>query len=118
MEIKVYKDVKKREKMYGGLTAGQIISIVAIIFVISIDILNSIFGFLPSFVIKPIEFLVLVVAGANAIVKPHGLEFKTWIKLLFKFNTTIQARTYQEEGIKQYSNNDFKRDKKIKETNF
>lgn len=50
--------------------------------------------------------------------KPHGLKYSTWLKLLLKFQTTIQVRTYQKEDerIKKYDAKDFKKSKKIKET--
>ncbi len=56
--------------------------------------------------------------GCNAMMRPHGLNYSTWLKLLLKFQTTIQVRTYQKENerIKKYDAKDFKKSKKIKET--
>lgn len=118
MEIKVYKDIKGREKTLGGLTPAQIISVASIVIVIGIDIANSVVGVVPDIIIKPFEFLIVGFAGANAIMRPHGLKFNAWFKLWWKYTTTIQIRSYKQERIKAYTNNDFKKNKKIKESNF
>ncbi|WP_065772509.1 PrgI family protein [Enterococcus faecium] len=118
MEIKVFKDTSKREKTHGGLTFPQWILIVTLLIFIGADIVNIMFDVIPVFIERIILFPILLVSASNAMFRPYGMKFFTWIKLFLKFQTTVQTRTYQrhEEGMKKYRANDFKKDRKVKET--
>lgn len=118
MEIKVFKDTSKREKTYGGLTFPQLMLIVSLLIFIGVDIVNIIYEVVPLFIERIILVPILLVSASNAMFRPYGMKFSTWVKLFLKFQTTVQTRTYQrhEEGMKKYRANDFKKDKKVKET--
>lgn len=118
MEVTVYKSVKSRDKTYAGLRSDQILSIVAILGVVGLDILNTIFGVVPQFIAKPIEAILVGLPVANAVIRPNGLTFRSWVKLWWKYTITVQTRAYKQERIKAYSKNDFKQDKKVKESKF
>lgn len=117
MEIKVFKDVTKRESVSGGLTISQIFFVVSIVLFLIVDIVNAFYQFLPSAMTKLIFFPLLGVLACNALFRPHGMKFSTWLKLYIKFQTTIQTRTYQieDERMKIYEPKDFKKGKKVKE---
>ncbi|MGV8958398.1 PrgI family mobile element protein [Lactococcus lactis] len=118
MEIKVFKDPKSREKTTGGLTLPQWLSLATIIIFIIFDALNSIYAFVPSGLLKITMFIFIALAVGNALYRPHGMKFMTWLKLYYRFNITTQTRIYQKERMKKYSKNDFKKTKKIKESDF
>ncbi|WP_195957986.1 PrgI family mobile element protein [Enterococcus gallinarum] len=115
MEIKVFKDVSKRERTFGGLTGSQWLFILGLIATIALDVVNVIYGFFPVILFRLILFPLLGLIAFNALFRPHGFAFSTWIKLNWKYHTTIQVRTYQKEGIEKYSAKDFIKNKKIKE---
>ncbi|MBA0948003.1 MULTISPECIES: PrgI family protein [Enterococcus] len=115
MEIKVFKDISKRDKTHGGLTGSQWLFIIALITTIGLDVVNLIFGFLPVFLFRVIFFPLLGLVAFNALFRPYGHKFSTWIKLNWTYQTTVQVRTYQKEGIEQYSAKNFIKNKKIKE---
>lgn len=118
MEVTVYTSVKSRDKTYAGLRSDQILSVVAILSVVGLDVLNTIFGVVPQLIAKPIEFIFIGLPIANAVMRPNGLTFKSWLKLWWKYTITVQTRAYKQERIKAYSKNDFKQDKKINESKF
>ncbi|GMC02537.1 hypothetical protein K5E_22020 [Enterococcus thailandicus] len=117
MEIKVFKDTSKRDKTHGGLTTAQWLLILGLLAFISADIANIIFEVVPTGLERGVLLPILALVASNAMFKPYGLKFFTWVKLYLKFQTTIQTRTYQrhEEGTKKYCAKDFKKDRKIKE---
>lgn len=115
MEIKVFKDVSKKEKTSGGLTFGQWMLILSLFLFIVIDVLNSFYQILPPIVNRLILFPLIGLVAFNAMYRPHGLKFTTWIKLNYRFHTTIQTRIYQKEGKREYGPQDFKPNKAIKE---
>lgn len=115
MEIKVFKDISKRDKTHGGLTGSQWLFILALITTIGLDVVNLIFGFLPVFLFRGIFFPLLGLVAFNALFRPYGHKFSTWIKLNWTYQTTVQVRTYQKEGIEKYSAKNFIKNKKIKE---
>lgn len=119
MEIKVFKDVAKKENAYAGLTAKQWLFLISLVVYLVGDTLNIIFEFLPMGLFRLIFLPLLGLAACNALYKPHGFPYPTWLKLFLKFTTTIQIRTYQKEteGMKQYRAKDFQKNRKIKEAN-
>ncbi|EGO7986231.1 PrgI family protein [Enterococcus faecalis] len=118
MEIKVFKDASKRESTFGGLTLRQWLFFLSLFMYLAADIFNVIYQFIPIGLLRVILMPIIGLIGCNAMMKPHGLKYSTWLKLLLKFQTTIQVRTYQKEDerIKKYDAKDFKKSKKIKET--
>ena len=118
MEIKVFKDPKSRDKTTGGFTFAQWLSLVTIIIFISFDIVNSIYDLVPGAISKLAMFIFIALAVGNALYRPHGMKFSTWLKLYYRFNITTQTRTYKKEGMKKYSKYDFKKQKKIKESDY
>ena len=118
MEIKVFKDASKRESTFGGLTLRQWLFVLSLFMYLAADIFNVIYQFIPIGLLRVILMPIIGLIGCNAMMKHHGLKYSTWLKLLLKFQTTIQVRTYQKEDerIKKYDAKDFKKSKKIKET--
>lgn len=118
MEIKVFKDASKRESTFGGLTLRQWLFVFSLFAYLATDIVNIIFEFMPIGLLRVVLMPLLGLIACNAMIRPHGLKYSTWLKLLLKFQTTVQIRTYQkeEERIKKYDAKDFKKSKKIKET--
>lgn len=118
MEIKVFRDTSKKESTIGGLTFSQWFLIITILLFLVADIANSIYLVVPSFVIKIVFFPFLGLVACNALFRPHGMKFITWVKLFIRFQTTVQTRTYQleKERMKKYEPKDFKKGKAIKET--
>lgn len=118
MEIKVFKDPKSRDKTTGGFTFAQWLSLFTIIIFIIFDVVNSIYAFVPKGLSKLAMFIFIALAVGNALYRPHGMKFTTWLKLYYRFNITTQTRIYKKEGMKKYNKNDFKKQKKIKESDF
>jgi hypothetical protein len=118
MEIKVFKDTSKRESVTAGLTGPQWLLILGISSFLILDILNAVFQVIPVWIVRVTFFPVLGLLAGIALFRPHGMSFFTWLKLYFKFNTTIQTRTYKKEGErnKKYEPKDFKKTKAFKET--
>lgn len=118
MEIKVFKDASKRESTFGSLTLRQWFFVLGLVLYLAADICNIIYQFIPTGLLRVILMPIIGLIGCNAMMRPHGLNYSTWLKLLLKFQTTIQVRTYQKEDerIKKYDAKDFKKSKKIKET--
>ncbi|MBO1137171.1 PrgI family protein [Enterococcus faecalis] len=118
MEIKVFKDLSRREKTYIGLLPRQLFFVGMLFLFLILDVVNILYNVLPVFMLRLIMLPLVGISMCNAIVRPHGLKFSTWLKLYFKFQTTIQIRTYQKENerIKKYDAKDFKKNKKIKES--
>lgn len=118
MEIKVFKDVSKRESMIGGLTPAQWLLIGGLVLFIVVDVLNGLYQFLPILLIRMLLFMIVTVLAVNALYRPHGLKFSTWIRLYITYQTTIQIRLYKKENkkVKIYDGTDFKASKKVKET--
>lgn len=116
MEIKVFKDASNREKTYGGITGAQWILIISILLVIGLDVGNAIYMVIPVGQFRMFFFPLLLLSSVNAMYKPYGYTFSSWVKLFLKFQTTIQIRTYQKgERMRIYRDQDFKKGKKIKE---
>lgn len=117
MEIKVFKDISKREVTFAGLTIPQWIFVIGLFFYVGIDILNSLYLILPIGILRIMLFPILGILACNAMYQPHGIKYSTWLKLYFKFQITTQVRTYQKEGegMKKYVSNDFKADKNFNE---
>ncbi|MGL9969200.1 PrgI family mobile element protein [Enterococcus sp. DIV1420a] len=117
MEIKVFKDVAKKENTYGGLTLKQWGFILGLVLYLIGDISNIFFQFLPMWLLRLLLLPLLGLVACNAMYKPHGFSYPTWLKLFIKFQTTIQIRTYQKEaeGMKKYRAKDFQKNRKIKE---
>lgn len=116
MEIKVFKDASKRDKTFIGLTGAQWVFILSLLLVIGLDIGNAVYLVLPVGVYRLFFFPLLALSACNAMYKPYGYAFSSWVKLFLKFQTTIQIRTYQKgERMRIYRAQDFKKGKKIKE---
>ncbi|GAB2022652.1 hypothetical protein RyT2_17260 [Pseudolactococcus yaeyamensis] len=109
MQIKVYKDVSKRDKLYSNMTISQWLFIVTAVLVFALGIVNIIFIHLPTPVIMIPSFLIVGFMFAFSMWRPYGLPFKHYMKLWFKFGTTVQKRTYKQGRIKKYTKNDFKK---------
>lgn len=109
MQIKVYKDVSKREKLHGNMTTSQWLFIIVTFLVFIFGIVNLVFFHLPAPVIMVPSFLLVGFMFSFSMFKPYGLPFKHYLKLVFKFETTIQKRTYNQGRIKKYKYNDFQK---------
>jgi hypothetical protein len=117
VEIKVFRDVSKRDKTMAGLTGSQWLLILGLLLTFGFDVVNAIYGFIPVGLLRGLCFPLLGLIAFNAMFRPHGYKFSTWVKLNLKYQTTVQIRTYQtKEGIEKYSAKDFQKNKKIKET--
>lgn len=117
MEIKVFKDVSKKDTTYASLTASQWIFIFSLVGYLVIDVFNAVYEVVPVGVLRLILFPIIGLIAFNAMFRPHGLKFRTWLKLTINFHTTIQTRIYEKEGErkKNYVSQDFKPNKAIQE---
>ncbi len=109
MQIKVYKDISKRENLHGNMTMSQWLFIIVTFLVFVFGIVNTIYIHLPTPVVMIPSFLLVALMFSLSMFKPYGLPFKRYLKLLFRFETTIQKRTYKQGRIKKYRHNDFKK---------
>jgi hypothetical protein len=117
VEIKVFRDVSKRDKTMAGLTGSQWLLILGLLLTFGLDVVNAIYGFIPAGLLRGLCFPILGLIAFNALFRPHNYKFSTWVKLNLKYQTTVQIRTYQtKEGIEKYSAKGFQKIKKIKET--
>lgn len=117
MEIKVFRDVSKKENTKGGLTVPQWLFIIGLVLLIAVTIANAVYQVVPDGLVRIILFPLIGFLAVNALYRPYGLSFNTWLKLFIKFQTTIQTRTYQKENerVNVYGSKDFKENKNIKE---
>lgn len=117
MEIKVFKDVSKKDTTFSGLTFSQWLLILSLVGFLVIDVLNAFYNVLPSGIVRILLFPIIGLLAFNAMFRPHGLKFRTWLKLTIRYHTTIQTRIYEKEGErkKNYVSQDFKPSKEIQE---
>lgn len=100
MEIKVFKDVAKRERLYAGnLTLLQIIAIIVIFGVLGFNVANEFKFHLPDTLVQTVSLILILVTIFGAMWRPYGLSPQSWLKHNIRFMMKNQKRVYVIEKV-------------------
>lgn len=100
MEIKVFKDVAKRERLYAGnLTLLQIIAIVVIFGVLAFNVANEFKFHFSNSLVQTLSLILISITILGAMWRPYGLSPQSWLKHNIRFMMKNQKRIYVIEKV-------------------